>query len=654
MIYTVGYEVDGFKSATIQDVKNFIHIKKILPFDLETTGFFPQNSSIISVVIGDINDQFILDPDLLSELKYEFENYTVIGQNLLFDLRFLIHLDIWVQEAIDTHLNQKILTMGIKTAKADLGTLCSIYMNIEIDKTLQKTVAYTSKEDPNHIYYAVTDVKYLEIIHKKQLNKLEQHDLIKTYTLEKRFLLALAYMAYCGMRVDLDILRDQLTQQQTRADELVKLLNKSIIDHNIEQFIVKQLGSLFPEEDKVSINWNSSQQVIDYFKFFNISMFVLDKKSKEMKPTVSVTQLEEIDNPYAKLYVEYAHLKKLLSTYGYNIEKMVLTMPDNRLRTNWTQIVDSGRLVSGRGKEKLKGNIKFTNLQNFPQSGRGIFTAKPGHSYIIADYSSQEPRLIAEYSGDKGFADHNTGVKDMHCFFVQRVHPETMPMPHNDIKKKYPDERKECKKITFAMTYLGDHHTIHRNTGLPKELCMKIEKDYYETFSGVKPYFERCYQDLLRNEYILIDPISKRKRYVPEVRMFKALKAQTNAIKREYWQAKKEDSEFYHKHKYAFSKTMQLENQLRKAAANTPIQGTGALMTKLAAVYNMVDIINNKLCNIALCVNMVHDELVYEVPDQYLEFFTNIVHVNMIRAAQVFMKTVPMSVEIKTNTKWIK
>ena len=654
MIYTVGYEVDGFKSTTIQDVKNFIHAKKIIPFDLETTGFFPQNSSIISISIGDINNQFIIAPELLHELKYEFENYTVIGQNLLFDLRFLIHQDIWVSDAIDTYLNQKILTTGIDTAKADLGTLCIMYMNIEIDKAMQGNVAYSSKNDPNHIYYATTDVKYLEIIYKKQLIKLERQELIKTYTLEKRFLLALAYMAYCGMGVDINILRDQLKIQQARADELIKLLNQSIIDNNIEEFIVKQLGSLFPEEVKTCINWNSSSQVIEYFKYFNISMFTLDKSTKEMKPTVSVDQLAEIDHPYAKLYVEYSHLKKLLSTYGYNIEKMVLTMPDNRLRTNWTQIVDSGRLVSGRGKEKLKGNIKFTNLQNFPQSGRNIFTAKPGHSYIIADYSSQEPRLIAEYSGDKGFADHNTGVKDMHCFFVQRKHPETMSMTHNEIKKKYPDERKECKKITFAMTYLGDHHTIHRNTKLPEELCKQIEKDYYETFSGVKPYFEQCYQDLLKREYILIDPISKRKRYVPEVRLYKAFKAQIQAIKHEYWQAKKENSEFYHKHKHAFSKTMKLENALRKAAANTPIQGTGASMTKLAAIYIMEEIINNKLMNIALCVNMVHDELVYEVPDAYLDFFTNIVNVNMIKAAQVFMKTVPMTVEIKTNTKWIK
>ena len=655
MIYTVSYEVPGFQSCTVKEAVSYLSKLPLVGLDLETTGFFPKRCHIISMGFGDQEHQFIAGPELISDFMDIFMNKELVGQNLLFDYRFLYEHGVYPERCVDTYLNENLIYNGYKTRRADLGTLIHNYIGIDIDKEFQKKVYLTSKELPQHITYLAQDVRHLSTINSKQQTLLAKHKLLDVARLEYKYLPALAYCANCGFKVDIPLLVKKVAAMETRLLELTSELNQGIIDENIEEFI-HYTNDLFPDPT-VKIKWSNKLAARKFFEHIGIIMTRKDKKTKTQVSTLSSEQLGKMDNKHAKNYAAYSEVHKQLTTYGKNILDMAIKFSDSRLRTTYTQITQAGRTSSGRGKDNAisgETGTKMCNLQNFPHESRDIFIAEEGHSFIIADYAQQEPRITAEYSSDPAYYEYCAGVKDMHCFFVQCVYPETRELSHADIKKKYAKERTFCKQITFAMAYLGSAKTIFDNTGLPIELCKEIEEKYYATFNGVKAYYDECLALTLKYGYILINEISGRKRFIPEVDQYREVKEKNDKIRRQYWESKKVDGEFYHQHKGSFSEQAVLLSKIHKESVNTPIQGTAADMTKLATIYLWDFLKEHKLLDIVKFNVNVHDELVFEAPDDMIDLIKNQVRVDMIRASQVFLKKIPMELDVKVAKSWIK
>jgi len=656
MIYIVDIQNSKYPQITLDQVKAFIDNNPVLGFDLETTGFFPQTSQVTAIGLGTTQHQIIMPGKYLTEIGACLYNTKLIGQNLFFDLRFTIHHGLWLTNYVDTMIAEKVIRQGHKSGFG-LDALILKYLNITIDKKLQQEIAFTDINKTEFIEYLAQDVKYLNTIHEKQNQELLDKKLKKVfYFIENKFVSCLAYSAYHGFQADKPYLIDLIAKRQNKLAEVVKKLDEQILLTNSEQFITYNSSTLFEQESKVvDINWNSPIQVIAFFDSIGINVTSKNKKTKEFKSTSSYKEIEKFDHPAAKLYGEYSKLEKQISSFGLNILKLLEQFSDDRIRTSYNQIVESGRISSGG---KTFDKIKLTNLQNIPRTkeDRAVYISKPDYSLIILDYSQQEPRLISEFSKDPKYSEYTLNPElDIHCMFAQFRYPELRNLSHPEIIKKHSDKRSECKSLTFAFAYLGTAYTAHQNSGIPLAECEELETKYKQTFPLLYSYYDKCFKETETLGYILINDITNRRRYLPEMSFYLNLKQKLNpTFMVQYSESKKQNGPFYLTNKALVSKFFRLKSEIQRVSVNTKIQGTAADMTKIAENLILSEIVSKGLLHKVLIPNRVHDEIVLECPDSMIEDIKSLAENCMMKAAELFLKHIPMHIGITIAKKWLK
>lgn len=658
MIYVVETKSSKYPKISIEEAKNFLKNNEILGFDLETTGYFPQNSHILAAGFGNSENQIIVPGHLLSELKKEMLACTLIVQNLAFDFRFCLHIDIWLEKYYDTMIAEKVIYQGLKRHGYSYEDLVKRYVNITIDKSFQKKVAFSNIEDLQFQEYLAQDVKYLEIIMNNQKKILTEQNLNKTFFLiENPYIQNLAYSAYHGFKVNRKYLNELIDKRVKEQEDLINKMNQYIINNNIEEFIEYTSTDLFNESSKtVSINWKSSQQVIAVFKTIGIEVLAQNPTTKEFKPSSSYKLIGKHKNDLAKLFGKYGKLRKKLESFGFNIQILLQHFTDDRIRTSYNQIVDTGRISSGG---KTFDKIKLINLQNVPtdKEDREIYEAGEGNSLIILDYSQQEPRLIASQSNDAKYAEYAINPEmDLHCFFAQFRFPELRELSHKEIAKLHSDKRTQCKAITFTFAYLGTAYTIHQRTGIPLIECEAVEKHYWEEFSNVKKFCDDCYNIAERTGKIIINNVTNRHRLLDFFEYYTQLKALlTKDFMAKYSEGKKNNNAFYLANKSKVSAFYKYQSKIKKLAVNTKIQGTGADMTKLAEILFLNELKREKLLGIVFIPNRVHDEIDIECPDNLIPKIQKIAESCMMKSAELFLqKHIPMKIGITVSKKWVK
>lgn len=657
MIYLVDYQVPDYKTINLQQAKNFFLGNPILGFDLETRGFFPQNDAVTAAGFSNGNDTIIVPDRLITELKSEIIATTLIGHNLFFDLRFLIHKNIFIQKYWDTLICEKVLTNG-KTVKRDLETVIKKYCNISVDKSLQNNIHKSEITNRHFIEYLNNDVQYLIKIKNDQDQALNEKRLKKVfYLIENPFVACLAYSGYHGHQIDVEHLKNITEKRLALVTEYENKMREFILENRIEDFIVYTSENLFESgKENVDINFKSSRQIITLFKAIGIEVNQKNKQTKKVNTTSSYKLIGKQNHPLAKIYGSYGKERKKIETFGLNVLKLIERFSDNRIRTSYNQSVDSGRVSSGG---KTFDGIRLINTQNIPKSeeDRIVYIAKPGYQLVISDYSQQEPRTLAEFSKDDLYAKYTLDPElDMHCLFAQFVYPELKELSHKEIIKNHSDKRSIAKGVTFAMAYLGNENTIQENTGLDLNICKEIHDFYYKTFNKIKTYYDWCYEDAIKHGYIRINTVSNRIRYLDNFENYKRLETLINNrdFKIKYYDSKKSQGRFYQDHKLHVSNYFRKQNDYKKQSVNTRIQGTGADMTKLGEIYIYQELVKHDLLNKVFIPNRIHDEIVSEAPNEYADKIKLLQESCMMKAAETFLKVIPMKIETKINPKWLK
>lgn len=155
---------------------------------------------------------------------------------------------------------------------------------------------------------------------------------------------------------------------------------------------------------QVTINWNSTEQVLPIMQCVNPKLKSLDKKN-----------MGNVYHPIAKAYKEFKESLKLTTTYGHKfIDEHV--EPDGKVRTSFNQILTTGRISSRK-----------PNMQNIPVREpigtryRNAFICDPGHVYVSGDYASQELVIIATLSGDPVWMTALHKHQDLHSICAELV-----------------------------------------------------------------------------------------------------------------------------------------------------------------------------------------------------------------------------------------
>jgi DNA polymerase-1 len=312
-------------------------------------------------------------------------------------------------------------------------------------------------------------------------------------------------------------------------------------------------------------------------------------------------QLAAMGHELPQLILEYRELQKLKSTYVDTLPERV-NRRTGRIHTSYNQTgAATGRLSSSE-----------PNLQNIPvrtprgEAIRRGFVPRAGWSFLVADYSQIELRILAHLSGDPAFIEAFRQGGD--------IHRQTAGLIFNlPVEQVTPDMRARAKTINFATIYGQGPFALSRQLGISLDDARSFIARYFERFAGVRAFLDR--QIALAREQGYVETIFKRRRYVPEIR-------DRNFNMRAYGE---------------------------RNAQNSPLQGSAADLIKLAMIRIHRVLRERKLRSRMLL--QVHDELVFEVPPEEVEAMRDLVRNNM---EQVVELSVPLVVDVGVGPNWLE
>lgn len=653
MIYLVSnrlFETDSYKLATCEDVLEYFKDKFEIYLDLETEGFDPFTRKVLTLQLGDFENQFVIDANYcnINFFKELIESKLIVGQNLKFDLRFLYYHNIWPKLVFDTYLAERVLTIGDKFSKKNLGALGEKYANTnDIDKS-QRGLIHREGLTERVVLYCANDSKFLGIIKDKQIEQLYEKKVYIDCYLQNLFVRVLAYIEYSGIKLDSQKWLEKCKKDKELYNKCVDTLNSFLIQNNITKFIDNQLN-LFDDNVSTRINWASPKQVIELFEHLGLNVTIVDQGVT--KKSVEDGVIAKLNHPIIPLYREYSKAAKLISTYGEGVLKHINKVTE-RIHTNFNQIMDTGRLSSG-GKNKETG-VEHINLQNIPSDPftRSCFVAEKGNTLIISDYSGQEQIILANKCLDKNILKfYDEGLGDMHSFVASKMYPELEGLTLDEIKDKHKQKRQFAKSAGFAINYGGTGITIAENLNISKEEGDNIYDSYFKAFPGLRAYFDKVKKESIDRGYILISQETGLKYYFPTVQYeeYSQIKQQ---LTKEFWEQYKANKTADKVEKV--KRYFRLKGDFERKSLNYPVQGLGATITKLSCVYIFEYIEKNNLFNTVKFVNTVHDENVLEVPLELAEQMSKVVEESMNKAADVFCKRVKLTATPELSPYWKK
>ncbi len=326
------------------------------------------------------------------------------------------------------------------------------------------------------------------------------------------------------------------------------------------------------------------------------------KKTPKGQPSTAESVLQDLaDEGYElpQVIMQYRSLSKLKSTYTDKLPEQV-NKRTGRVHTSYHQAVTAtGRLSSSD-----------PNLQNIPirsEEGRRIreaFIAPDGCTLLAADYSQIELRIMAHLSHDEGLLKAFSAGEDVHRHTASEIFNVSL----DDVTS---DQRRSAKAINFGLIYGMSAHGLSKQLGIERHQAADYMTTYFERYPGVKRYMDDTREQAKQDGYV--ETLFGRRLFLPEINS-------SNGMRRQY---------------------------AERTAINAPMQGTAADIIKRA----MIDIqswLETEQSPIRM-IMQVHDELVFEIPNELLDDAKLKIEALMSQAAQL---DVPLEVGIDTGSNW--
>lgn len=342
-------------------------------------------------------------------------------------------------------------------------------------------------------------------------------------------------------------------------------------------------------------NVNSTLQLREIL-YDRLALPVL-KKTPKGAPSTDASVLAKLrdEHPIVDDLLTFRELEKLRSTYVDAL--LPLVEPDGRVRGRFNQMA----AATGRLSQEQP------NLQNIPvrsEEGRAIrraFVADDGCSFLVADYSQIELRILAHMSGDRGLVEAFNQNLDIHTATAANV--EGLP-----IDQVEPAQRRRAKMINFGLLYGMEAYGLAQRLEISREEAQAHIDVYFDRFPDVRDFMQGIVAAARESGYTTT--LLGRRRYLPELA----------------------------------SGNFRTRQSGERMALNAPIQGSAADIIKKAMV-----ILEDRLRQAGFQAEMllqIHDELVLEVPEGELASVTEITTSVMEGIIEL---TVPLRVDTATG-----
>lgn len=591
--------VNDFKSLNllIEKIKN----KKFVCIDTETNSLNFMDAKLVGISIS-INPgeaayiPFLHDDRSINQLPLDktleilkplLEDSSIkkIGQNIKFDAHIFKNYDIDL--------------CGIDEDTMLLSYVIESHQSHSMDKLSQKYLNHNCISFESIVGKGVNQITFDQVnIDDAKNYAAEDADVtLQLHNNLKNILNKEEKLSWIYNKIEIPAMKALLDIERNGVLIAEKILKKQ--SHNIGEKLIKLETKAY---DLAGQPFNlSSPKQLQEILFDKLGLKPI-KKTPKGAPSTSEDVLQELaaDYPLPKIILEHRGLSKLKSTYTDKLPKMI-NLKTNRVHTSYNQAVAiTGRLASSD-----------PNLQNIPirtEDGRKVreaFVAEKGNKILSADYSQIELRIMAHLSNDNGLIKAFKNNEDIHKTTASDIF-------NCDINEVTNEQRRYAKVINFGLIYGMGVYGLARNLNIERSAAQNYIEKYFSKYKMVKNYMEDAKNFAKINGYV--ETFFGRKLWTPEING---------------------------------------PNGMRRAAAersaiNGPMQGTAADLIKLAMIKLHSWIIQNNQLN-GLMIMQVHDELVFEVPEDEVKIFKKSIKNIMENVAEL---KVPLIVEIGEGDNW--
>ena len=587
------------RKEELTNLVNELKKKKSFCFDTETTSLNPMDAEVVGIAfscgkqqawyVHYPSDQAMIDAfNSILEPLFGDDSIEKTGQNLKYDLHVLKNYGIEVKgKLFDTMLAHYLLFPDQKHNLNAMAETLLNYSMVRIDSLIgqkgKKQQSFSEVPVSKAKEYAGEDADItwqLSEILRKDLKKRGLEKL--AYQVEMPLVRVLMDMEHHGVRLDTDSL-EQFTVKL--RDELKE----------VEERIHKMAG--------VSFNISSAKQLGDIL-FERLKIVEKPRMTKTRQYATSEEVLQDLVDKHDIVpeVLNFRSLKKLLTTYVDALPKLI--HPETgKIHTTFNQaLVATGRLSSNN-----------PNLQNIPireERGREIrkafTTSGKDYSFVSADYSQIELRLMAHLSQDSKMIEAFVTNEDIHTTTASKIY------------KVKPEEvtremRSKAKTANFGIIYGISAYGLSQRMRIPRREASELIEGYFESYPGVKQYMDHCIEKAREKGYV--ETMYGRVRALPDI-------SSRNSVVR---------------------------GNAERNAINTPLQGSAADIIKIAMV-RIHDTFQKEGLKSKMILQ-VHDELNFDVFKKELEKAQRIIKEAMENAVSL---RVPLVVDVGTGNNWFE
>ncbi len=587
--YTIVDTTEGIKELNTKLLK-----QKSVAFDTETTGVDPLASDIVGISFSFKKGEAFYVPlsankeeatEQLSLLKpfLEDEKIEKVGQNIKYDILMVRNYNIKVKGPLfDTMIAHYLINPETRHGMDYLAETYLKYRTVSIEELIgAKGKNQGSMRDVDVAIagkYACEDADITLRLKHLLEKEIKENELDKLfYEVECPLIYVLADMEWTGARLDLEALK-------TLSIDLTEELQ------GLEEEIIEMAG--------MEYNVNSPKQTGEVL-FDHMKITDKAKKTKTGQYSTSEGELEKLRNkhPIIDKILEYRGVKKLLSTY-IDAFPLLINPRSNKIHTSFNQTVAAtGRLSS-----------TSPNLQNIPirdergRAMRKVFIPDDGCTFLSADYSQIELRIMAHLSKDTQMTEAFNNDLDIHSATAAKIYKVPLEEATGEMRDK-------AKTANFGIIYGISVFGLSERLAIPRGEAKELIDGYFETYPDVAKYMETSKEKARKNGYV--ETLLGRKRFLPDINS-------RNGIVRGF---------------------------AERNAINAPIQGSAADIIKVAMIRIFKRFEEEQLKS--KMILQVHDELNFNVPMDELEVAKKIVVEEMENAYK-------LSVPLKTDCGWGK
>ena len=529
--------------------------------------------------------------EALAILKPMFEDRGIlkIGQNIKYDMSILSRYGINIKSIDDTMLLSFVLSGGMHGHGMD--ELAKKYLATDTIKF--KDICGAGKSQITFDYVDLD--KALNYAAEDSHITLRLHQFLKPQLLQKK--LTTVYETLERPLVDI------LANMEQRGI----LVDQAFLQKLSGEFAIRinELATNIYKLAEQEFNIGSPKQLGEIL--FNHLGLKGGKKTKTGIFSTSASILDDLADahPIINDILEWRSLSKLKSTYSDALVKQI-NKKTGRVHTSYMMTgAQTGRLSSTN-----------PNLQNIPirsEEGRKIrqaFIAKPDHKLISLDYSQIELRLVAEIADLKSMQQAFDDGIDIHAMSASEV----FNVPLEDMTA---DIRRKAKAINFGIIYGISAFGLAKQLGVSRTEAKEFIDNYFKRFPGIRSFMDEKIEYCRANGYV--ETLFNRRIHIGGI-------LDKNPMRRNY---------------------------AERQAINAPIQGSAADIIKRAMIRIPKALQDANLENTVAMLLQVHDELIFEVPNELTNQAIDIIKPvmeNAIKPAKSLK--VPLIVDAGIGDNW--